>query len=237
MKVLAGGEEYLRRPDLQMAIEYSPIQHFRASLSSGPFVDRALFEKLRSWFRHVFVMNRDRTLQEMDDWHLLRRRLMGGFFVDDLYCVNDIRPEVTSLIVSGAPAAAHVEVHEQRLGPVSVTFYNRDRDGWGMGDDHNPPIVSMTVEGPAGHTLSLVFNPMYRRHLPDGKSYPSWPVWVMVGPASQSIDLLDAPREMRIHTTGAPLHITMQSENRTRASAYLGNPNDPRQIGFRFEVR
>lgn len=237
MKVLAGGESYLRHPDLQLAIEFSPIQHFRAATDKGSFIDRPLFEKVKSWFKHIFVMSRDQTLYEVSDWHLLRRKLMGGFFVDDLYCVNSIRPEVQSMIVKGPAAVAHVQKHQESIGPVSATYFNRDIDGWGMADDYNPAVVSMTLDGPRGKTIKMVFNPIWRKHLPGGDHYPSWPVWVMVGDQQHRLDLLDSPREFPIELTGNSVHVTVQSDHKTHARDYLGNPADPRQIGFRFELK
>lgn len=237
MKVLAGGESYLRHPDLQLAIEFAPIQHFRAAVDKGCFIDRPLFDKVKSWFKHVFVMCRDQTLHPVGDWHLLRRKLMGGFFVDDLYCVNTIRPEVQSMIVKGAEAPPHVQRHQESIGPVSVTYFNRDVDGWGMADDYNPAVVSMTLDGPKGTGLKMVFNPMWRKHVPSGDHYPAWPVWIMAGEEQHRVDLLDSPRELAIQLTGQALHVTVQSEYKTTAREYLGNPADPRQIGFRFELK
>jgi FkbM family methyltransferase len=237
MKVLAGGPEYLRNPDLQMTIEFSPIQHFRTSLEAGPFADRALFEKLRKDFRHVFYMTRELTLLEMPDWHTLRRRLMGGYFVDDLYCVNSVRPEVADMVVAGPAVAPQVQVTHEQIGPMQVTHYNRDPDGWGMGDDYNPPIASMSIRGARGRPVVLKFNPMWRKHLPNGHGYPSWPVWVAAGDAVHRLDLIDAPVELSIEASDADtLDITIQSEHKTTAAAYLGNPNDPRTLGFRVEV-
>src|SRR5690348_8350535 len=99
LQVLAGGPQSLRNPDAQMVIEFSPDQQRRAMQERGAFADARLFSALRAMFRHIFYMTREYGLLEVSDWHAARRRLMGGYFVDDLYCVNRIRPEVEDLVV------------------------------------------------------------------------------------------------------------------------------------------
>jgi FkbM family methyltransferase len=233
LQVLAGGQRTLSDPDLQVIIEYNVSGHLYSHRADGGFADVKLFDALRALFRHIFYISREQGLLEIKDWHQLRRRLMGGYCVDDLYCVNKIAPEVQDLIIEGPQVQPQVHVTRETHGSLSIAYYNRDPDGWAMVEPFNPSTVSMTIEGPP-QALSLKFDRMYRQHLPDSASLSSWPVYVMVGSEQHRMDLLDQPAELYIQMTGPKLDITLQSEHHTTAAQYLGNPGDPRQIGFRF---
>jgi FkbM family methyltransferase len=237
LKVLDGAEPFLRDEDLQLTIEFAPMQLYRADLNTGPFVDRILFNRLKARFRHLFYMSRDNTLIEMHDWHSLRLRLLGGYFVDDLYCVNKIREEVAELVqLNAAPVAPQVQTTREQIGSATVVYANRDPDGWGMSDSDHAGVVGITIQGARGKTLTLKFSPMHRKHLPNGAAYPNWNVWVAIGDSIHTVNLLDATPELPLLMDADVLHVTIQSERLVSAAEYLGNPNDPRKIGFHAQV-
>ncbi|HSV16430.1 MAG TPA: FkbM family methyltransferase [Tepidisphaeraceae bacterium] len=91
LHVLDSAASFLSNADLQLAIEYNPpLLRITAPDPSVPFVDRRLFDRLRLSFQRMFFMNRDGTLVELADYHALRRCLLGGYFVDDMYCTNHV---------------------------------------------------------------------------------------------------------------------------------------------------
>jgi FkbM family methyltransferase len=236
LHVLEGAGALLRNSDLQLVIEFNPAELRRAAPVRQPFFDRRLFSVLRSHFRHIFYMGRDNTLFELRDYHELRRCLLaGGFFVDDLYCTNYVRPEVSGLIVPRMPLPASVPVVHESRAFGTVTYLNRDADGWGMPDLQGPPVTFISVDGPPSAAWVVKLYPVYKKHLHrDG--FVNWPVYALVGDVALSVDVLDSYRELCIdYTTGAP-PILLESPLQVPASHYLGNPNDPRQVGFRCEV-
>jgi FkbM family methyltransferase len=235
LKALAGALEFLRDPNLQMAIEFNPRELRRPALPGSGFPDRQLYALLKSHFRHIFYMGRDSTLLEIGDYHALRRRLMGGYFVDDLYCTNHVPPELSSMIVTGPAVSPRIRTTQEDRRGMTLDYANRDLDGWGLGDTFNAPTMSIRVQGGAGRRVVLKFDPIYKKHL-HSPVYTSWPVWVMVGDAGLTLDLLDAAREVYVDPGNAPLDITIQSEHQTPAYPYLGNPQDVRHLGFRLDL-
>ena len=234
-QVLEGAERVLRNPDLQLVIEFNPRQLRESVRSPAPFFDRRLFATLQSRFRHVFYMGRDQTLFEVRDYHELRKCLLaGGYFVDDLYCTNRVPPEVAELIVPRLQIPPRLRVTHESQRQFSVTFINRDADGWSIAEAYHPPVVFAAITGPPVGGMSLRFTRMYRKHLPEHVA--SWPVWVLVGDQAVSVDLLDADRELHLnYTTGAPA-ILLESPHQALAKDYLGNPADPRAVGFHCAV-
>lgn len=236
LHVLEGAGHLLRNPDLQLVIEFNPAELRRAAPMMQPFFDRRLFSLLRSHFRHIFYMGRDNTLFELRDYHELRRCLLAGqYFVDDLYCANYVRPEVAELIVPKMALPETVPiVHESRpFG--AVTYVNRDPDGWAVADDYNPPTIFISVDGPPSAAWVVKLYPVYKKHL-HREGFIDWPVHALVGDVALSVDILDSYRELHLdYTTGAP-PILMESPVQAPASHYLGNPTDPRQVGFKTEL-
>lgn len=234
--VLEGAGNLLRNPDLQLVIEFNPTMLRRAVPVQQPFFDRRLFSLLRSHFRHIFYLGRDDTLFEVRDYHELRRCLLAGqFFVDDLYCCNYVRPEIADLIVPKLVLPETVQiVHESRpFG--AVTYVNRDPDGWALADEYNPPAVLISVDGPPSAAWVIKFHPVYKKHL-HREAFHDWPVHALIGDVALSLDILDSYRELHLdYTTGAP-PILLESPVQAPAAHYLGNPNDPRQVGFKTEV-
>ncbi|HET6248587.1 MAG TPA: FkbM family methyltransferase [Tepidisphaeraceae bacterium] len=235
IKALASALPYLNDPDLQLFIEFNPRELRRPAPPEAPFPDRQLFSLLRSHFKHIFFMGRDNTLFEISNYHVLRRKLMGGYFVDDLYCTNEVRPEVADLIVTAPAVSPRIRSTEEKRTGMTIQYANRDLDGWGLGDTFNAATMSMHITGAAGRRLVLKFDRMYAKHL-HLPTYTKWPVWIMVGDASIVLDLYESPRELYIDPGTGPLDITIQSEHQTPAAVYLGNPGDSRSLGFRVDV-
>lgn len=230
LQVLAGAGKYLENPDLQLVIEFNPAQLRRAISNTSPFPDRLLFGLVKSHFRHIFYMNRDNSLTELKDYHALRRLLLGGYFVDDLYCANRILPELNDLIREREPISPSIRVTREKVGDISVTSYNRDLDGWAMGNEFHPSTMCLTVSGPVSRQLTLKLGRIYSQHL-HLQGYTAWPVWALVGQTGLTFDLLDAPAQFSVETGPEPLNITIQSEHQTPAAKYFGNPADTRHIG------
>src|SRR5665213_143204 len=235
LKALASAVPYLSDPDIQLFIEFNPRELRRPAPADAPFPDRQLFSLLQKNFRHIFFMGRDNTLFEVTNYHALRRKLMGGYFVDDLYCTNEVRPDITDLIVHEPDVSPNIRSTREQRDGMTIRYANRDLDGWGLGDTFNAATISMNITGAAGRRLILRFDRMYARHL-HSTVYTNWPVWIMVGDISVVLDLYESPRELCIDADSDPLDITIQSEHLTPASTYLGNPGDSRYLGFRVDV-
>lgn len=235
LKTLASAVPFLSNPDLQLFIEFNPRELRRPAPPGSMFPDRQLFDLLRTYFRHIFFMGRDNTLFELGSFHELRRKLMGGYFVDDLYCTNRVLPEVADLVVTAPVVSPRVRTATETRGAMSITYYNRDADGMAVGDRYNSPVMSIRVTGGAGRRLQLRFDRMYAKHL-HLPTITKWPVWVMAGDVSVMLDLYENERQLQIDPGPDPLDITIQSEFQTPANVYLGNPRDSRSIGFRLEA-
>jgi len=230
LQVFTGADRCLRsNPNLQLIVEFNPAQLRRAISITRPFPDRQLLSLLKSYFRYVFYMNRDNTLTELKDYHALRRQLLGGYFVDDLYCTNTIPPQIADLIDDKPIVSSNVQVVRHNVAGLSVTSYNRDSDGWGLGSAHHPATVCLNVVGEPWRQLTIKLERIHKKHLHAG--FPSWPVWVLIGDVGLTFDLLDTPARFSVETRSEPLDITIQSEHQTPASVYLGNPNDTRHVG------
>jgi hypothetical protein len=213
-----------------LIVEFNPGQLRRAISNTSVFPDRRLLSLLKSYFRHVFYMNRDNTLTEVKDYHALRRQLLGGYFVDDLYCTNAISPQIADLITDKPPISPSIRMVRHNLGDLLVTSYNRDLDGWALGNNYHPSTMSLTIEGAPWRQLTIKLERMYKKHL-HLAGYTSWPVWVLAGDVGLTFDLLDNPAQFAVESRTEPLDITIQSEHQTPAAVYLGNPSDDRHVG------
>ena len=217
----------LRNPDLQLVVEFNPGELRRAAPVAQPFFDRRLFSVLRSHFRHVFYMGRDKTLFEIRDYHELRRCLLGGgYFVDDLYCTNVIRPEIADLIVPRLPLPAGLPVVNESRPFGAVTYVNRDPDGWAMADLNGPPVTFISVDGPPSAAWVIKLYPVYKKHL-HREGFVNWPVYALIGDVAVSVDVLDSYRELNIdYTDGAP-PVLLESPWRRRRRTTWATPATP----------
>jgi hypothetical protein len=236
LHVLDSAAPFLANPDLQLAIEYNPpLLRITAGDAAVPFVDRRLFDRLRLSFRHMFFMNRDGTLVELEDYHALRRCLLGGYFVDDVYCTNTVRDEIADMIAPAFHAPPGLPISMTADPAFTATWYNRGEDGWTSADSHSPATASLVISGGAAIVLRLKFDPIHKKHLADD-SIKDWPVRVLVDDSAFTLDLLDSPGEVLIYVGQRAPSITIEADRSAPAATYLGNPADTRRVGFKCEL-
>jgi hypothetical protein len=180
-------------------------------------------------------MNRDGTLVEVDDYHALRRCLLGGYFVDDVYCTNRVPEQLADMIEPAFHAPAGLPLSITADPNFTATWYNRGEDGWTSADSHSPATASLVISRGVGSVLKLRFDPIYKKHLQD-ESITDWPVHVLVGDAAVTLDLLDASREVVIYVGQRAPSVTIESDRSAPAGSYLGNPADTRRVGFKCEI-
>jgi FkbM family methyltransferase len=236
LKALASAIHFLRSPGLQLAIEFNPGELRRPAPPGAAFPDCQLFSILQSCFRHIFFICRDNTLLELGNFHALRRRLLGWYFVDDLYCTNHIPPEIADLIANSPTVSHHVRCKAEVRGGMLLSYANREADGWTLTEPlRGGPTTSIYIRHAGGRHLALNFDPIDRKKLHSGE-YTSWPVWVMINDLSFTVDLLETRRVVYLDPGPRPVDVTIQSEHGTPVSGYHVNPRQVRLAGIRVEV-
>jgi hypothetical protein len=84
--------------------------------------------------------------------------------------------------------------------------------------------------------VELAFDRMYKKHLPN-HPFPTWPIAVMIGDVVFDFDLMETPQSIQFDPGSDDCPVTIESEYQVPAAVYLGNPGDPRNIGFRCDIK
>jgi FkbM family methyltransferase len=234
--VLEGGEEaFFQSPSTLAIFEFAIAPQRRAADSAfpGPQGDAIFLDLLLQRYRYVFLVQRNGRLYQITSYGQLRTVMLGGFPVDDLLCCQLVPDAVKDLIDPGCLFSADMPNRTFHSPAVMLFGYNQYTDGW-SGISHGLPgtrsAVFIGVDRPCRATL--VFT---RIHSSISRK-TSHPILVATRRSILWTDPTDQDTSIELEIESGMTMVFLESEYALCAKDYLGNPNDPRTVGFRFDI-
>ncbi len=155
---LAGAAGTLAKHDPLTFLEFNVCARSMAVEERG----RELFERIRSHFKYIYLINRlDEKLQPIANYAELRASMLTGHFVEDLLCFNDegfrnrLQAEIQPIRFMTYGAAA---IRRDRVGYISCL--SQYPDNWCHGHDFalftTDRAVRLTLENAGPHADNRV---------------------------------------------------------------------------------
>ncbi|WP_461344250.1 FkbM family methyltransferase [Brevundimonas sp. GN22] len=230
IEVLEGGSELFYDPNLIVIVEFAIVPQRTAW--EGYFPDEpkdvAFFRELRKRFRHIFLIGRDQKLFRIRSYAELRVLMMRGYPVDDLLCCQIVPDSLADLIEVGPVLPGWLGSKSIVSNDGLLLTLNQDDDGWALklGSELGgcSAIIAYT-ERPM--TIKLKFSPI---HI-ESTGVPIRPVMIVNGDQISFTDTIAS-----IHLSKGVNWILLEAQNAFDAGQYFGNPNDTRQIAFKYAI-
>ncbi|MCW2246948.1 FkbM family methyltransferase [Azospirillum fermentarium] len=234
IEVLAGGAAAFAHPGTVAIFEFAVAPQRKAGSTVFPEMPRDVlfFRALSGRFPYLFLMGRDSRLHRVGSYAQLRCLMIAGDQVDDLLCCHTV-PEGLGDAVAGAAPLPVREWGTALSGPAGVfVLLNRYDDGWSLG---TPAVITGTRSGLCAVLaepveLTLEFGPVYTKH----SERAAHPVMLAVNEDVRFHDVTDRASTVTVPLKAGTNWLFLESEYALEARSYLGNPGDPRTVGFRF---
>lgn len=234
IEVLAGGAATFANPGTVAIFEFAVAPQRKAGTTAFPEVPRDVlfFRALSGCFPHLFLMGRDSRLHRVGSYAQLRCLMIAGDQVDDLLCCHAVPEDLRDRVAGAVPLPVRTW-GTVLAGPSGLyTLLNRYDDGWSYG---NPAVMKGTRSGvcavltePAD--LTLEFGPVYTKH----SGLPAHPVMLAVNDTVRFLPMTDRAETVTVPLKAGTNWLFLESDYALEARSYLGNPGDPRTVGFRF---
>lgn len=228
LEVLNGGLASFSGVDTVTIIEFAVTAQRTAGLTQFPETpkDVQLFRALQDVFEHILLISRNGRLCRVTSYAHLRIAMMNGTPTEDLLCCHRIPESVADMVDDLAfPASLTSEL---TVGPTgTVIALNHDVDGWVRALPELGAVSALVVNSSTQVDLRLNFTPLYQQHtdVPLRHVMVSWGDHVAFSDSNLTVTV-----EPGVNW------ILLESQNAFPASSYLGNPADPRRIGFKFTI-
>lgn len=237
IEVLAGGAAAFADPNTVAIFEFALAPQRTAGTTAFPEMPREVrfFRTLSERFPHLFLMGRDSRLHRVGSYAQLRCLMIAGDQVDDLLCCHAVPEELRDVVAGAAPLPVR-DWGTVLSAPAGVfVVLNRYDDGWSSG---NLAVFGGTRSGVCAvltepGELTLEFGPVYAKH----SGLAVHPVMLAVNDDVRFLDMTDQAGTVTVPLRAGTNWLFLESEYALEARRYVGNPGDPRTVGFRFALR
>lgn len=249
-QVLTGAENTIaKNKDIVFLIEFSPLaqRNKYGDLENLLTLEKKqemlqapakLYFEIKKNFKFVFYLHRSGYLYPVNNLAELIFIVNQTYGVDDLVCTNSefSLENFKHLIKDEIIINQYQNINTKIINKGMITSFNQDQDNWTYAN--NSYILGSSagfiVSGKIEQPLAVHINEIYSKH----SDLPYYPVCLYINDDCYYSDLHDKAMYQSINLISNVINfVVIETIFKLEAKKYLGNPNDPRNIGCQLLIK